>query len=133
MKTILAIAMIACSTAALAQNVEVAGGDWGHIPQVKTQPTMRLADRTMTRIEGLLKQGKCERFGTGKRIQMDVPFLLQFGAVGVERIVVKRIDCPELESLIGGTLASHAKAGVFKPTGENGAGWYRSTFSYYAN
>ncbi len=133
MKTVLAFAALAFSTAVVAQNVEVAGGDWNGIPQVKKQPVIRMADRTMARIDDLLKQGKCERFGNGKRIRMDVPFLLQFGAGGVERIVVKRIDCPELESLIGGTLVSHAREGLFKPTGENGTGWYRSNFSYYAN
>jgi hypothetical protein len=133
MKTILAVAALAVSTTALAQTVEVATGNWNDIPQVKKQPPIRMADRTMARIDGLLKQGKCQRFGNGKVIKMDVPFLLQFGAGGVERIVVRRIDCPELESLIGGTLASHAKEGLFKPTGENGTGWYRSNFSYYAN
>jgi hypothetical protein len=133
MKTVFAIAALALSTTAIAQSVEVAGGNWSDFPQVKKQPPIRMADRTMARIYDLLKRGKCERFGDGKRIKMDVPFLLQFGAGGVERIVAQRIDCPELESQIGGTLASLVKEGLFKPTAENGTGWYRSTFSCYAN
>jgi hypothetical protein len=128
---ITATALALTGTAVSAQSVEVAAGDWSTIPMVAKAKPIRMADRTMSQIDDLLKAKKCTRFGTGKRVRIDVPFLVQFSGNAVQRIVVRRIDCPELESLIGGTLVSHAQEGLIKPTGENGTGWYQSNFNYY--
>lgn len=133
-RTLAGLLFAAMPAAALAQAVEVADGDWRGIPFVQTGKAMAMSDRTMIRIERLLEAGKCPRFGDGEHVKLDVPFLLQFDAGGaVQRVVVRRVDCPDLEGMIGGVIASRAKSGFYKPTGQNATGWYRSTFSYYMN
>jgi hypothetical protein len=128
---LLVIAFALSATAAAAQSVEVASGDWSNIPMVAKAKPIRMADRTMARIDDILEAKKCTRFGTGKRVRIDVPFLVQFSGDTAQRLVVRKIDCPELESLIGGTLVSHLREGLIKPTGENQTGWYQSNFNYY--
>lgn len=132
-RLIIAMAALAMPVAAIGQTVEVAAGNWSDIPMVKKQPPLRVPDSMMAKIDMTLKQGKCPRFGNGRTVKMDVPFLIQFSASGVERIVVQRMDCPELESLIGSTLKRQAMDGLFTGTGQNSAGWYRSVFSYYSS
>ena len=127
-----ALAMIPAGT--MAQRVEVAAGNWVGIPFVAPAKAMPMSSRSMIRIEKLLEAGKCPKFGDGNPIRLDVPFLLQFDTGGaVQRVVVRRIDCPELESLIGGVIVSRAKSGYYQPSGANGSGWYRSDFSYAMN
>jgi hypothetical protein len=130
-RLIAAAALAAMSTSAVAQRVEVAAGNWAGIPAIAPAKAMPMSDRSMGRIEKLLEAGKCPRYGDGSPIRLEVPFLLQFDTGGaVQRIVVRRIECPELESVIGGVIASRAKSGYYQPTGANGSGWYRSDFSY---
>lgn len=132
---IFAFALIAATPAvASAQSVDVADGDWRGIPLVQTGKPKSMSDRSMGRIEKLLQAGKCPRFGDGDPIRLDVPFLLQFDAAGqVQRVVVRRVDCPDLEGVIGGVVISRAKAGYYTPTGQNATGWYRSNFNYEMN
>ncbi len=132
---IFALALIAATPAvATAQTVTVADGDWRGIPLAQTGKAMSMSDRSMGRIEKLLEAGKCPRFGDGNPVRIDLPFLIQFDAAGqVQQIVVRRVDCPDLEGVIGGVIVSRAKAGHYKPTGQNGTGWYRSSFDYLMN
>jgi hypothetical protein len=133
-RMIAAAALAATPATAIAQGVEVAAGNWSGIPAIAPAKAMPMSDRSMVRIEKLLEAGKCPKYGDGDPIRLDVPFLLQFDTGGaVQRIVVRRLDCPELESLIGGVIASRAKSGYYRPTGANGSGWYRSDFNYSMN
>lgn len=133
-RTLALAIIVAIPAAASAQAVEVADGDWRGIPLAQTGKAKSMSDRSMGRIEKLLEAGKCPRFGDGDPIRIDIPFLLQFDTAGqVQRVVVRRVDCPDLESVVGGVVVSRAKAGYYKPTGQNSTGWYRSSFDYAMN
>ena len=82
------------------------------------------------RAEAILgKGGVCET--SSKPISLRVPFLLEFGTdKSVKRIVVRRLRCEQLESLMGGVVKQLVSWGEYEPTGENLANWYRSEISF---
>lgn len=131
MRQVLAAALLCIGTPAVAQSVEVAGGDWSDIPQIRAAGTKTMSEDALQRIEHLLgPDGPCAS-GQRNSIDLRVPFLLQFGQSGsVERIVIKRTGCRQLESLLGTVVLGMAEAGEFRPTGENPANWYRSEINY---
>ena len=106
--------------------VSVAGGDWSNIPLVKRSSNLRISDDLITKIE-TAAFGECAKPGQSKkRLNMNIPFLVQFlPDGGVEHVVVKRLDCPTIEQAAGGAVLQMARAGEYRPTGENTAGWYR--------
>jgi hypothetical protein len=120
---------------ALAQSVEVAEGNWAGIPEVKPyDPNVRIADDTMKRIERIVQTGDCPAIGRRDRVRLNAPFLVQFGPRGkAEKVVVKRLGCPEVESIVGSVVLARLKDGFYKPTGENRTGWYRSAIEYQMN
>lgn len=132
---------IACGLAlclavpAFAQSVEVADGNWAGIPEVApVDQNVRMTDQSMKRIERIVQTGDCPAIGRRDRVRMNAPFLVQFGAGGAaEKIVVKRMGCPEVESIIGGIVAARLKAGFYRPTGINQTGWYQSRLEYQLN
>jgi hypothetical protein len=120
---------------ALAQSVEVAEGDWSDIPAVGVaKGPAFISDQSMARIDKLLAAGKCPSVGSRKYVNLNVPILVQLdGGDQVQKIVVRRIGCPEVESIVGGIAAGRAKQGYYKSTGQNQTGWYRSEISYSVN
>ena len=128
----LILAALACAAPANAQSVEVASGDWYNIPRLESAQRTRISTKSVDRVVNIVKSGTCALPGQSKdRIDMAVPFLIQFEPDGdPTRIVIARMNCPELESLMGGVVLNLARAGEFKPTGENQTGWYRSELSF---
>jgi hypothetical protein len=134
-RILLAASAALFSQAALAQSVEVAEGDWSNIPAAGLAggPDF-ISEKSMARIDKLVAAGKCPSVGDRKFINLNVPILVQFdGGNQVQKIVVRRIGCPELEAIVGGIAAGRAKLGYYKSTGTNQAGWYRSEISYSVN
>jgi hypothetical protein len=134
-RILLAASAALLSQAAFAQSVEVAEGDWSSIPDaaVADGPAY-ISEQSMTRIDRLLSAGKCPSVGNRKYVNMNVPILVQFdGGDQVQKIVVRRIGCPEVEAIVGGIATGRAKRGYYKSTGKNQAGWYRSEISYSVN
>jgi hypothetical protein len=119
----------------LAQAVEVAEGDWSGIPEAGSNgDPAYISDQSMTRIDKLLAAGKCPAVGNRKYVNLNVPILVQFdGGDQVQKIVVRRIGCPEVEAIVGGIAAGRAKQGYYRSTGKNQTGWYRSEVSYSVN
>jgi hypothetical protein len=117
---------------ALAQSVEVAEGDWSGIPVAASIDGPEwMSAASMDRIDKLVAAGKCPRAGNKRRINLNVPFLMQFDGGGVaQRIVVQRLGCPELETVLSGIIRGRLLQGFYKPTGKNEAGWYRSQITY---
>jgi hypothetical protein len=125
----MAAALVAPATA---QTVQIADGNWSSIPRMIQTDTVELSQATMAKIDTLVAKGKCARIGRKNKVNLDVPFLLQFKPNGVaDQIVVKRIGCPEVEQVLAGVAVAFAKSGKFRPTGENQTGWYRSEISYH--
>jgi hypothetical protein len=134
-RILLATSAALLSQSALAQSVEVAEGDWSDIPAASnTGGPAYISERFMGQIDKLLAAGKCPSVGNRKYANLNVPILVQFdGGDQVQKIVVRRIGCPEVESIVGGIAAGRAKQGYYKSTGKNQTGWYRSEISYSVN
>ena len=132
MKRFLILAALAFgSFPASAQSVEVGSGDWSDIPPIRAAGIQRMSVEAVEQAERLLSKGGACAQGEIRSIDIEVPFLIEFGANrSVKRIVVKRIGCPQLEVLMGGVVKQLALAGEYKPTGENQANWYRSEISF---
>jgi hypothetical protein len=134
-RILFAVSAALISQTALAQSVEVAEGDWSDIPAVSVGDVPAyISERSMGQIDKLLAAGKCPSVGNRKYVNLNVPILVQFdGGNQVQKIVVRRIGCPEVEAIVGGIAAGRAKQGYYKSTGKNQTGWYRSEISYSVN
>lgn len=132
MKLVLIATMLLAGTAASAQTVESAVGDWGNIPRIKAQGVHRMGFDWMDKMEALAKTRECEVQGFWpKKIDLRVPFMLNFGKDGtVQRVVVRKLGCEKLETLVGGAILQLAQAGEYRPSGANPGGWYRSEYDF---
>jgi len=120
------LAVVTGDVSAAGSQVSVAGGDWSNIPLVKRSSNLRISDDLISKIE-TAAFGECSKPGQSKsRLDMNIPFLVRFTPDGrVEEVVVRRLDCPTIEQAAGGAVLQLARAGEYRPTGENLAGWYR--------
>lgn len=126
-----AVAMAAFANPASAQRVEVADGDWSDFPALEKSQTVNLGDGAMAEIDRLVSAGKCDKIGNKKRIRMEIPFIAQFDENGaVERVMLSRIGCPEVEAIAANAALYAAKWGRIKPGSSNAAGWYRGFVTY---
>ena len=134
-RILLTVSAALLSQAAVAQSVEVAEGNWSDIPFAnKANIPEFISEKSMNNIDRLVGNGKCDVAGNRKRIDLKVPFIMQFDNRGVaQRVVLQRLGCPEVESVVAGIVLGRLKQGFYKPTGSNGAGWYRSEISYSLN
>ena len=125
-------AALACAAPAAAQSVEVASGNWTDIPRISAKQFTPVPTSSIDRMVDIVGSGTCKLEGqTKSNIDLTVRFLIHFEPSGTPaRIVIARMNCPELERLMGGVVLQLARAGEFKPTGENPAGWYRSDLSF---
>jgi hypothetical protein len=134
-RILLALSLGVIAQPAFAQSVEVADIDWSTVPQaaVGSGPSW-LSDASMNRIEKAIGKNQCPRFGDAKRFNLTVPFLMQIDSNNVvQRVVIQRQGCPELESVLGGVILGRTKTGYYKSTGKNQTGWYRSEISHSVN
>jgi hypothetical protein len=128
---IFAAALMALAVPATAQRIEVADGDWGDFPTLDKSQIVNLGDGAMADIDRLVAAGKCSKIGNKKRIRMEIPFLAQFNDNGkVERVMLQRIECPEVETIAANAAYYAARDGRIKPGTSNPAGWYRGSVSY---
>ena len=132
MRKLLITAIVATlAVPASAQRVEVADGDWSDFPALDKSQVVDLGDGAMADIDRLVAAGKCDRIGSKKKIRMEIPFIAQFDASGkVERVMVQRINCPEVETIAANAAYYAAKWGRIKPGTSNPAGWYRGLVAY---
>jgi hypothetical protein len=127
-----AVSLALLAQPALAQSVEVAEGDWSGIPAAASKDGPEwISAASMDRIDKIVAAGKCPPVGNKRRININVPFLMQFDGSGVaQRIVVQRLGCPELETVLSGIIRGRLQQGFYQPTGTNQTGWYRSQITY---
>ncbi len=133
MKFVLAaLALAAVSVPAAAQTVLTAEGDWSGIPRMEFGTRSTLDSDVVDGVHRLVKTGECQLNGVSRRsIDMRVPFLIRFSSGGfVDQVVVRKLGCAKAESILGGAILEMAKAGSFRPTGQNTTGWYRSELSF---
>ena len=127
--TVLALSLFAAPV--FAQNISSGEGDWSNIPELRKNRIVELSSGAQNMIEKVLAQGKCKVVGDKDRVNLTMPFLVEFTPDNrVVSIMVKRIGCPEVESIAASTALHAAQAGAIKPNGDNEAGWYRGEVSY---
>lgn len=130
-KFLIAMTLASLAVPAGAQRIDVADGDWSDFPALEKSQTVNLGDGAMANIDRLVASGKCSKIGTKKRIRMEISFLAQFNPDGkVERVMLNRIGCPEVEAIAANAAYYAAKDGRIKPGSSNAAGWYRGLVSY---
>ena len=134
-RILLAASAALIAQTAMAQTIEVAEGDWSDIPAAGLGGgPAYLSEKSMGQIDKLLAAGKCSSVGNRKYANLNVPILMQFdGGSQVQKIVVRRIGCPEVEAIVGRIAADRAKLGYYRATGQNQTGWYRSEITYSLN
>jgi hypothetical protein len=127
----LAIVLSLCATPLIAQNVTSGEGDWSGIPELRKNSVVELSSGAQIMIEKVVAQGKCKAVGSKDRVNLALPFLVEFAPDNsVASIMVKRIGCPEVESIAASTALHAAESDSIKPNGDNPAGWYRGEISY---
>lgn len=132
MKRLLALALLLAPVQASATTVEVADGNWSFLPLMNQRGSDHLNNDALARIDEIVHAGKCTFPGQkGPHYDVTVSFAAHFTPDGtLDRLVMKRLNCPEVEGLIGGALLEMIKGGDYKPTGENDQGWYRGELSF---
>ena len=133
MKRLLAIALLLAPVPAVsATRVEVADGDWGHLPLMRQRGVDHLNDEALARINEIVHDKLCTFPGQfGETYDVRVPFAAHFAADGtLDRLVMQRLNCPEAEGLVGGILLEMIKGGDYRPDGSNPDGWYRGELSF---
>jgi hypothetical protein len=126
------LSLLLASTAASAQSIESALGDWSDVPTIEPRGATRISNLSLDRLHELAAQEVCEVPGFHRRqIDLSVPVLIQFTPENtVERVIIRKLGCDQLETLVGGVVLELARAGEYRPTGENQERWYRSEFSF---
>lgn len=135
MRIVLATLLAALTASSLpAQEVSVAGGDWSDIPPLVQLGSKTISDRALGQLTDAVVLNKCEVAGNERHMKLAVPFLLRFSSQGhIEQVVVQRIGCPAVETVLGGAVLQLAKSGEYRPSGMNQTGWYRGLFEFTYN
>ena len=135
MRIVLATVLAALTASPLpAQEVSVAGGDWSDIPPLVQLGSKTISERALTQLNDAVVASKCEAAGSERHMRLSVPFLLRFSGQGhIEQVVVQRIGCPAVETVLGGAVLQLAKSGEYRPSGVNQTGWYRGLFEVSYN
>ena len=132
MKRLLLMSLAMFSVPAGAQTLLSAAGDWSNVPEIRARGIYRMDGKAVEKIEEVAKSGECSVPGLGpRRIDLTVPFMIEFTPQGdIQTVVVRKLGCGSLESVMGSLVLQLARAGEYRPTGENQLGWYRSELSF---
>ena len=125
-----ALALIAAAPQSV--TVETANGNWSHLPRLKPRSYDHLNSVMMAKLYEIAAEGRCRLPGfAANKIDFDLTFAAQYDRDGtLRRIVIPKFNCPEAESVIGGTVLEMLQGGDYQPTGKNPYGWYRGNFSF---
>ena len=133
MKRLLALALLLAPVPAVsATTVEVGDGNWSFLPLMKQRGSDHLNNDALARINEIIHDRQCTFPGQeGRNYDVTVSFAAHFTTGGaLDRLVMKRLGCPEVESLVGGVLLEMIAGGDYRPGGENDQGWYRGELSF---
>jgi len=132
MSLAVALAFLMSAAQPAEPSVEVAGGDWSSIPRMAAQGDNYISKFAIERVQEIFSGNSCTIRGQSRnKLDLTVPFLVQFDPGGApQRIIVRKVGCPQLETLLGGVVLHLVKRGEYRPTGENLAGWYQSDVSF---
>lgn len=137
MKQILCLPLLVSLTAASAPPVivETAVSDWSFLPTLSSRGYDHLNMRMMAKLHEIASRGECKLPGYEKgKLDLRLSFAVQYALDGtLQRIVLPKLNCPEAESVLGGTVLEMMQGGDYKPTGKNPDGWYQGNLSFSFN
>ena len=136
MKRLLALALlitaVPAASATVTPRVEVAEGNWSFLPLMKQQGNDNINNDALARINEIVVDRQCTLPGQqGENYDVRLSFAAHFTPQGaLDRLVMNKLNCPEIEGLLGGILLEMLQAGDYKPTRHNPDGWYRGELSF---
>jgi hypothetical protein len=112
--------------------VVTADGDWSSLPRLQERGYDHLNTKVMVRLHEIASQGQCRLPGySGGTLNFRLSFAAQFDPAGsLQRVVLPKLNCPEAEGIIGGTVLEMVRDGDYRPTGKSPEGWYRGQFTF---
>ena len=130
-KFLAAAALMFGATQLSATTVEVAEGDWSNITQMR-QMVDSIDSDTVAGIHEMIENGECVIEGQrAGKLDMSVPFLVQFSASGnIDRLVIQKFGCAKAEGLLAGALLRLIERGGVRPAKGQREGWFRSEVSF---
>ncbi len=122
---------LATAGTANAQSVEVGQGDWSALPAIKPRGQVQMPPSVLDQLHKLARETDCSVRGfKPSLIDLKVPYVIGFTAEGaVDRIVLRDLQCPQLETALGHVLLQMALAGEYRPRRGSAERWYRSELS----
>ncbi|MFL6862845.1 MAG: hypothetical protein ACJ8DZ_07585 [Allosphingosinicella sp.] len=132
MKHLLAAALLLAAAPVAAQTIETASGDWGNIPEMRSQVGATVDADAVAAISEMVDRGECTIPGQRRgSLDMTVPFLVQFDASGtVLRLVIHPLGCARAEGLLAGAVLRLVQHGSFQPVGGRREGWFRAEVGF---
>jgi hypothetical protein len=118
--------------AAAAVTVETAAGDWSKLPQLSQRGYDHLSEKMQAKLYEIAESKQCPAFGLKEgRLDFSVTFAVQYAPDGsLGRVVMPKLDCPEAESVVGGTLLEMLQSGDYAPSAKSAAGWYKGGLGF---
>ena len=118
--------------AAAAVSIETANGHWSKLPQLSQRAYDHVREKMQAKLYEIAGSKQCPSFMLKyDRLDMRVSFAVQYAPDGsLTRIVMPKLDCPEAESVLGGTLLEMIQAGDYAPTGKSLNGWYQGGLGF---
>jgi len=123
---------LAAAGTANAQSVEVGEGDWSALPVIEPRGRVQMPPGVVDRLHRLARETDCSVRGfRASAIDLSVPYVIGFTDEGkVDRIVLRDLKCPQLETALGNVLLQMALAGEYRRNRGGAARWYRSELSF---
>ena len=122
----LLLASVPPAPAAAAPTVEVADGNWSWLPPLKQRSNAELRNIAIG------PERKCNALASkAEATEFNISFAAHFDPDGTPtKVVMPRLDCPEVEGILGGVLREMVGKGDYRPDGSNSDGWYKGTLSF---
>lgn len=135
MKVLIGFALLLSSVPASAAKVEIATGSWEHLPSLSKHGQAHLNNNAIARIMEVVGGRKCKLSGQSYgRLDFNLSFAAHFQPNGtLERVIMPKLDCAEVEGIVGGMLLEMIQGGDYRPTGDNPEGWYRGQLAFETN
>jgi hypothetical protein len=110
----------------------VASGDWSNIPEMRSRQGVTVSADTVGAIAEMVDRGECTIAGQRRgRLNMNVPFLVQFKADGsIDRLVIHAVGCSRAEGVLGGAILRLVQSGDYAPVGPHREGWFRGEVGF---
>lgn len=127
-----AIALLFVATPAMAQSVDVGQVDWAKFPKAREKESRLDYADLAGRVENVLRTEKCAiGHATPRQFDITVPYAVLIQPDGkVSRVVVSRMNCTGLETLVGQAVIARSDVGDYLPTGEARPRWYVSALNF---